>query len=50
MGAAPYFWMHKRFRLGPDGASNMFGAKTGVAACINEIESSRHIATVRLFS
>ena len=47
MGAAPYFWTHKRFRLGSDGASNMFGAKAGVAACI---ESIRHIAMVRLFS
>ena len=33
-------------RLGSDGASNMVGAKTGVAACINEIESIWHIAMV----
>ena len=32
------------------GHSNMVGAKTGVAACINEIESIWHIATVTLFS
>ena len=30
--------------------SNMVGAKTGVATCINEIESIRHIAMVTLFS
>ena len=36
----------KRSRLGHDGASNMVGAKTGVAACINEIESIWHIAMV----
>ena len=28
--------------------SSMVGAKTGVAACINEIESIWHIATVKL--
>ena len=32
------------------GHSNMVGAKTGVAACINEIESILHIAMVTLFS
>ena len=35
----PDYWTNKRSRLGPDGAFNMVGAKTGVAACINEIES-----------
>ena len=32
------------------GHSNMVGAKTGVAVCINEIESIWHIATVKLLS
>ena len=42
MGAAPDCWTHKSYRLWPDGASNMIGAKTGVATCINEIESNWH--------
>ena len=33
-------WTHKRSRLRPDGASNMVGAKTGVAVYKNEIESN----------
>ena len=40
MGAAPDCWTHKSYRLWPDGASNMVGAKTGVATCINETESN----------
>ena len=35
----PDCWTHERSRLGSDWASNMFAAKTGVAAYINEIES-----------
>ena len=38
----PDCWTHKRSRLGPDGASNMLGAKAGVAACINEIQPIKH--------
>ena len=49
-GAAPDCLTQKRSRLGPDGASNMVGAKTGVVACINKIESIWHIVTVTLFS
>ena len=39
-GAVPNYWAHKSYRLWPDGASNMVGTKTGVAACKNEIESN----------
>ena len=38
-GAAPDCWTHKRYRLGPNVASSLVGAKTGIAASINEIES-----------
>ena len=36
----PHCWTHEKSRLGPDGASNMVGTKTGVAVCKNEIESN----------